>query len=150
MLIPATGTLGTLDWTIAVLFGWGCDHLHVFEVGQRSFTNPMYPLDDAGNEDEVRLSRLFATGSRKLTYTYDLGAQWEHEITLEKLVPTAPGQPTPRCVAFAGDSPREYPAVEDDDGNEIPDPVVTRSFLLDKVNATLASGHYSVDDFDLD
>lgn len=36
--------------------------------------------------------------------------------------------------------------LEDEDGNTIIDPVVTRPFRLDKVNATLASGHYVIDD----
>jgi hypothetical protein len=37
--------------------------------------------------------------------------------------------------------------LEDDDGNPIADPVVTRSFDLDRVNAILASGHYDVDEW---
>jgi len=148
VLIPATANLGTLAWTIAVLYGWGFDHLHVFEAGPRRYTDPFYPLDGADDEDDARLSRLYATGTRKLTYTYDLGACWEHEIALEHLVPIEPGQPTLRCTAHAGDSPLEYPVLEDDDGNPIDDPVVTRPFQLDKVNATLACGHYTVDDED--
>jgi hypothetical protein len=150
VLIPATDTLGTLNWTISVLFGWGFDHLHVFRIGRRAFSDPNFPLEEADDEDDARLSRLFATGVRKLTYTYDLGAHWDHEIVLEKPVPMVPGQPTLRCLAFAGDSPLEYPVLEDEDGHEIADPVVTRPFRLDQVNATLASGHYVVDDLDLD
>jgi hypothetical protein len=149
VLIPATGSLGTLAWTIAVLFGWGFDHLHVFEVGPRRFTDPLYPLEGADDEDDARLSRLFATGVRKFGYTYDLGACWKHEIVLERMVPIESGQPTLRCVAFAGDSPLEYPMLEDENENPITDPVVTRPFRLDKVNATLASRHYMVGD-DLD
>jgi hypothetical protein len=149
VLIPATDSLGTLAWTIAVLFGWGFDHLHVFEVGPRRFTDPLYPLEGADDEDDARLSRLFATGIRKIGYTYDLGACWEHEIALERLVPIEPGQPTLRCVGHAGDSPLEYPILEDDDGDPIDDPILTRPFQLDKVNLTLASGHYVVDDDDV-
>jgi len=130
-----------------VLFGWGVfDHLHVFEIGRRRYTDPCYPLEGADDEDDARLSRLYATGTRKLTYTYDLGACWEHEITLERLVPIDPGQATLRCIAHAGDSPLEYPILEDDDGSPIEEPTVTRPFQLDKVNTTLTSGHYNVDE----
>ena len=146
VLIPATDSLGTLAWTIAVLFGWGFDHLHVFEVGPRRFTDPLYPLEGADNEDDARLSRLFATGVRKVRYTYDLGACWEHEIALERLVPIEPGLPRLRCVGHVGDSPLEYPMLEDDDGDPIDDPILTRPFQLDKVNLTLASAHHVVDD----
>ena len=149
VLIPATDSLGSLDRVISVLFGWGRDHVHVFRAGRRTFSDPGFSLDDAQDEDD-RLSRLFATGVRKLTYTYDLGTGWEHEIVLDKLIPPPPGRPGPRCVAFAGDSPLEYPVLEDDDGNPIPDPVVTRPFDLDRANAILASGHYDVDTWDPD
>jgi hypothetical protein len=36
--------------------------------------------------------------------------------------------------------------LEDDDGNPIDDPTLTRPFQLDKVKLTMASGHYMVDD----
>jgi hypothetical protein len=146
VLLPATDSLGSLSWAISVLFGWGIDHLHVFQVGRRRFSDPAFPLDEAGDEDDVRLSRLFAAGERKLTYTYDLGAGWEHEIVLEKLTPKDAGQPGVRCLAFAGDSPLEYPELYDEeDGTEIAEPVLTRPFDLDKVNAVLASQVYEVD-----
>jgi hypothetical protein len=45
-----------------------------------------------------------------------------------------------------GRSELEYPIMEDDDGDPIEDPVVTRPFQLDKVNATLASGHDNDDE----
>jgi hypothetical protein len=47
VLIPATDNLGSLDWVISVLFGWGGDHLHVFRAGRRRFSDPAFPLDDA-------------------------------------------------------------------------------------------------------
>lgn len=147
VLVPATASLGTLAWTIAVVFGWSVfDHLHVFAIGSRRYTDPFRPLDGARDEDDVRLSRLFSTGIRKIGYTYDLGACWEHEITLERMAAIEPGQATVRCVAFAGDSPLEYPILESDDGRPVVDPIVTRPFHLDRVNATLASGHYDVDE----
>jgi hypothetical protein len=146
VLLPATDSLGSLSWVISVLFGWGAGHLHVFQVGRRTFSDPAFPLDQAGDEDDARLSRLFAAGERKLTYTYDLGARWEHEIVLEKLTRKDAGQPGVRCLAFAGDSPLEYPQLYDEeDGTEIAEPVLTRPFDLDKVNAVLASQVYEVD-----
>lgn len=144
VLLPATDSLGSLSWVISVLFGWGGDHLHVFRVGQREFSDPAFPLEETDDEDDVRLSRLFATGVRKLTYTYDLGAGWEHDVVLEKLVPRVAGQPTLRCLSSAGDSPLEYPVLYDEDGDEIADPVMTKPFNLDGVNATFVSGHYVV------
>jgi hypothetical protein len=98
-----------------------------------------------GHQDDARLSHLFAAGTCKLRYAGGRGVDLEHEISLERLVPIEPDQPMLRCTAHAGDSSLEYPVLEDDDGEPIDDPVVTRPFQLDKVNATLASGHYNAD-----
>lgn len=49
---------------------------------------------------------------KKISYTYDLGTCWEHDVTLEKRLPLDPEVTYPVCVAFAGDSPVEYPPVD--------------------------------------
>jgi len=49
-----------------------------------------------------------ARGARKITYTYDVGACWEHEITLEKTLERDPGRDYAVCVEFKGGSPVEY------------------------------------------
>ena len=145
--MPATDSLGGLSWVISVLFGWGGDHLHVFRIGERSYSDSYVQLEGTGDEGEARLARLFCTGVTKIEYTYDLGACWRHEIVLEKLLPRTPAQATLQCREFAGDSPVEYP---EEDLDEDPDgrrPVAqTRPFRLDRVNATFTSRHYVVDE----
>jgi hypothetical protein len=66
-----------------------------------------------------------------IAYTYDLGACWEHEITLEKIILRPGGQDYPVCVAFRGDSPIEYWSEEEP---EEPSP-----FGLNEVNRRLAA-----------
>ena len=78
------------------------------EALQRPFAN----LDETGDELAVRVRDVLAP-SGKISYTYDLGACWEHEITLEKLMPRDPGQDYPVCVAYKGDSPVEYWSEDD-------------------------------------
>ena len=112
-------------------------------MGRRRFSDPTFQLEETDDENDVRLSRLFATGVRELTYTHDLGAGWEHEVVLEKLVPMVPGPPL-RCLTSVGDSPMEYPELYNEYGDEITDPVMTMPFNLDEVNATFVSGHYVV------
>ena len=48
------------------------------------------------------------TAGGTIAYTYDFGACWEHEITLEKMIPRDDSQVYPVCVEFRGDSPVEY------------------------------------------
>src|SRR5947208_1431888 len=79
----------------------------------------------------TRLRDAMARNAGKVSYTYDLGACWEHEITLEQTLPRDRGQDYPVCVADKGDSPVEY-WCEDDP--EEPEP-----FDLAEVNRKLAA-----------
>ena len=53
--------------------------------------------------------RSAATSAVTVLKRSNLGACWEHQITLEKKLPLDPERTYPVCVAFAGDSPVEYP-----------------------------------------
>ena len=130
VLLPATATLGDLHAVIQVLFGWDGDHLHMFEVGKKRYSDPFVRLDGTGNEEAIRVRDALAPGGT-IAYTYDFGASWQHEITLERAVPRDPSQPYPVCVAFRGDSPVEY---WDEEEPEEP----TR-FGLNEVNRRLAA-----------
>jgi hypothetical protein len=46
----------------------------------------------------------FPPGGPKVTYVYDFGADWIHEITRQKMITLEPRQDYPVCVAFGGDS----------------------------------------------
>jgi hypothetical protein len=129
--LPAAVTLGDLHQVIQILFGWDDDHLHVFSVGKKLYSSAYRPLDGAGDEEGVRVAAAF--GGRlhtKIKYDYDFGTGWEHEITLEKIVPRDAAVGYPVCVAFDGDSP-----VEDswDEHRRKPKP-----FRIDAVNRRLA------------
>jgi hypothetical protein len=130
VLVPATATLGDLHVVIQVLFGWDGDHLHVFEAGKKQYSDTFVNLEGTGDEEAVRVGDAMAPGGRIL-YTYDLGACWEHEITLETTVPRDHSQDYPVCVEFRGDSPVEYWSEEEP---EEPEP-----FGLNEVNRRLAA-----------
>jgi hypothetical protein len=130
VLLPATATLGDLHEVIKVLFGWDGDHLHVFESGKKRYGDPFVDLEGTGDEEAVRI-RDAMTASGTIAYTYDLGACWEHEITLEKTVPRDHSQVYPVCVEFRSDSPVEYWSEEEP---EEPGP-----FGMKEVNRRLAA-----------
>jgi hypothetical protein len=130
VLLPATATLGDLHEVIQVLFGWDGDHLHVFESGKKRYGDPFVNLEGTGDEEAVRVRDAMTAGGT-IAYTYDLGACWEHEITLEKTVPRNHSQVYPVCVEFRGDSPVEYWSEEE---AEEPAP-----FGIKEVNRRLAA-----------
>ncbi|MBN1174712.1 MAG: plasmid pRiA4b ORF-3 family protein [Micromonosporaceae bacterium] len=115
VLVPATVTLGDLHAVIQILFGWDGDHLHLFEVGGRRYSDPFYDLDrlEMDDEETVRLREAYTGTTKKIRYEYDFGASWWHEITLEKVLNREPGAVYPRCTGFASDSPVEYWSEDD-------------------------------------
>ena len=117
--LPLTATLGNLHTAVQVLFGWDGDHLHVFHAGGVRYSDPFYELEETEDEEDARLRDVFPPGGPKITYVYDFGADWVHEITRQKVITLEPGQDYPVCVAFGGDSPVEYPS---EDEPEEPEP----------------------------
>ena len=130
VLLPATATLGDLHEVIQVLFGWDGDHLHVFEAGKKRYGDPFVNLEGTGDEEAVRVRDAMTVGGT-IAYTYDLGACWEHEITLEKTIPRDHSHVYPVCVEFRGDSPVEYWSEEE--------PEEPAPFGLKEVNRRLAA-----------
>ena len=130
VLVPATATLSDLHVVIQVLFGWDGDHLHLFQIGKKRYGDPFVQLHQTGDEEAVRIRDAMVPGGT-IAYTYDFGACWEHEITLEATVPRDHGQDYPVCVAFRGDSPVEYWCEEEP---EEPEP-----FGQNEVNRRLAA-----------
>ena len=108
VVVPSLATLGDLHRVIQTVFGWDDDHLHAFEVGGRNYSDPSFGLEETGEEEDVRIRDAFR-GKIKVGYEYDFGASWQHEITLQKVLPLDPAATYPVCVAFQGESPEEYP-----------------------------------------
>ena len=100
-------TLGTLHVIIQMVMGWGGGHLHQFILGKRPnliFIGSPSPFDDVmdeemGNEDDVTIKQALSAAKSKMTYEYDFGDGWEHEILLEKIVSAESGVYYPRCLA---------------------------------------------------
>jgi hypothetical protein len=128
--LPVTATLADLHDAIQVLFGWDGDHLHVFQAGKKQHSDPFMNLEGTVDEGAVRVRNVLRPGG-KISYTYDLGACWEHEITLEQTLPRDQGQDYPVCVAYTGDNPEEYWSEEA--------PEEAEPFDLARVNRNLAA-----------
>ena len=128
--LPVTATLADLHEVIQLLFGWDGDHLHVFRAGKKQYSDSFVNLEGTADEGAVRVRDVLMPGGN-ISYTYDLGACWEHEIALEQMLARDRGQDYPVCVAYKGDSPVEY-WCEDDP--EEPEP-----FDLAEVNHNLTA-----------
>jgi hypothetical protein len=114
VLMLATASLGELHRVVQILYDWDGDHMHAFRVGRAVYGDPMFPLEEAGDEGAMRVLAALNAGGGKITYDYDFGAGWVHEIVLQRKTRREPGASYPRCVKYSGDSPVEYPGDDDE------------------------------------
>jgi Plasmid pRiA4b ORF-3-like protein len=133
VLIPATANLAELHRVIQVLYGWDGDHLHAFQVRRTQYSDPSFSLEETRDEYTMRVLAALSAGGGKITYEYDFGASWVHEIALQKKVPREPGAAYAFCVKYSGDSPVEYPNYDSEEEEQQLEP-----FDLEAVNHRLA------------
>jgi hypothetical protein len=140
--LPGQLTAYGLHTVIQAAFGWDGDHLHVLRTGPFTFA-PSWPvLDQAIPSELITLTDLAALGVRELTYTYDLGDCWDHQIIVERILPPA-DTVRPQCLAGRGTTPAEDGVDwhEDNDGNPVPTagPEPSRIYDLPRINRTLTA-----------
>ncbi|MFA1551883.1 plasmid pRiA4b ORF-3 family protein [Actinomadura chokoriensis] len=132
VMVRATATLYDLHQIIQTVFDWDDDHLHLFTAPDgRRYSDLLRADLDASDSGGVRICEVLPTPSVRLRYVYDLGDEWRHEITLQKIIPADPNTIYPACTAGNGDSP-----IEDswtDEGTSYP----TRPFNLEEISTRL-------------
>jgi hypothetical protein len=99
--IKGNATLGKLHDYIQGVMGWEDCHMHEFKIkGQRyrSYEQIYVEIDepDMHDERECRIKKLLQEGDA-FVYLYDYGDCWEHEITVEKIIPPEEGVHYPIC-----------------------------------------------------
>jgi pRiA4b ORF-3-like protein len=105
VLVPASATLGDLHEVIQVAFAWDDDHLHAFTIGRRQYGDPYFEMDY--DEDKITLATAFARARKPISYLYDFGDNWQHDIMLERTVDQDQAGTCPICVDGRGDAPVE-------------------------------------------
>lgn len=121
--VPGDMPLGGLHLVIQAAMGWDGDHLHMFTINRRDFTDPTYELGDA-DEWLVDLATVLPRPGRTASYLYDFGDNWRHAIEVEKIQDAETDMTYPRCVAGKGTRPGE-------DGGQ-PEP-----FHIERINRRL-------------
>jgi DNA-binding transcriptional regulator YdaS (Cro superfamily) len=107
-------SLEQLHALIQTAMGWTNSHLHQFEIAGSRYTDPRFMMDDlddfgAIDYSGLRVSDLVTKHGIKLrmSYEYDFGDGWEHEVVLEKVTESEPGIRYPRCIDGARACPPE-------------------------------------------
>lgn len=129
-----TYTFWDLHVAIQDAMGWTDSHLHEFNIlNLKTMKNTVigYPDEMAGIFDEDRvilpgwkqnIRDFFSLSNPNAKYEYDFGDCWEHDITLEAILPKDPQSKYPQCLDGARSCPpqkiaeviqamRNYPAI---------------------------------------
>ncbi|WP_310608257.1 plasmid pRiA4b ORF-3 family protein [Buttiauxella brennerae] len=82
-VVPGFITLDRLHDVIQTIMGWEESHLHEFVFKKERYTAMPEPASNVKEEGLVRLGELLKRKGNSLTYIYDFGDDWTHEIILE-------------------------------------------------------------------
>lgn len=87
-LVPGSISLKRLHDSIQAVMGWTDSHLHQFEAN-----GILYGTSDREfgltrvSENKTTVDQVLRRPKNKLSYEYDFGDGWEHEIILEAILP---------------------------------------------------------------
>ncbi len=105
ILIPSDLLLEDFHKIIQTTMGWENSHLHQFIKNNFFYLAP-HDDDDMWDEmdsldykkEKIKVSKLLIAEKDKITYEYDFGDGWEHEITLDKILPFDNKIKYPICI----------------------------------------------------
>ena len=108
--VPGELSLGQLHEVIQLAFLWSNSHQHEFQVRKRRYGVPDTNDDsDLADEEALSVAKALPSKSSKILYTYDLGDDWTHNITVDSIDQESPrGHMAPvACLAGARAAPPE-------------------------------------------
>ena len=107
--VPVEANLKMVHDIIQAAMGWQDYHLWEFEADDRRYglPDPEWPDDTLTAAKNVKLKTLIDRGIRQLDYTYDMGDNWHHTVTIEAIGPGQPDIKYPRYIDGARRGPPE-------------------------------------------
>jgi hypothetical protein len=92
--VPGNANLGWLHAVLQVAMGWTNSHLHHFLTSDACYADLLHSEDmgfgEERDRDEMKatLMQVAPDEGAQFGYEYDFGDSWEHEITVEKILPS--------------------------------------------------------------
>jgi hypothetical protein len=112
--VPSNYSFWDFHVAIQDAMGWQDYHLHQFTIiNPKTGESEVIGIADDESFQEIiagkkaKISKYFLSPKDKANYEYDFGDGWEHEITLEKILPVNANDKYPQCIAGARACPPE-------------------------------------------
>ena len=98
--VPGQITFANLHLVLQAVMGWENDHLYVFEVGQRRIGEPSDYDGRTEDASRIELRKVAGQKGARLTYIYDFGDDWHHQLVVEETA--CPGAEAGWVVCLSG------------------------------------------------
>ena len=107
--VPVDLNLKMLHDAIQCAMGWHDCHLWDFDAGGKRYgiPDPDWGMDETIAAKNSKLAVLLNRGIRQFVYTYDMGDNWQHLLTVESMREGEPGTKYPRYLEGARRAPPE-------------------------------------------
>jgi len=99
--VPSAIKLCCLHSALQISMGWTDCHLHRFEKDGKTWGVPEYDEFDELDwidEGKTQLATVLKVEGESMTYVYDFGDNWRHNVVLEKILPSEDAPKGPVCV----------------------------------------------------
>ena len=111
-LVSNTTSLQELHIACQIVMGWTNSHLHQFIKNNKRFgmVDPEFDVDwddELSDEEDFKVKDILTFEGDHLLYEYDFGDDWQHKITLEKILPFKTEQQLPNCIKGSRGCPPE-------------------------------------------
>ncbi len=105
--VDSSVSLNDLHRIIQITMGWENAHLHSFKKGKDEYAPVEFQLDYAMDSEKVRLNHILKKVNSSIAYEYDFGDGWNHEVKLEKILPTEEDMVSAKCIGGKRSCPPE-------------------------------------------
>lgn len=112
--VPASYTFWDLHVAIQDAMGWLDSHLHAFRIKDRTgWAEAVIGIPESEENPDllpgwrIRVVDYLGEAGMRARYEYDFGDDWQHDLTLEAILPRQTRTKYPRCLAGARACPPE-------------------------------------------
>src|SRR5690606_13045460 len=109
--VPGDLSLEELHAVLQLAFGWTNSHLHAFDANGVRYEPRDEDVEDQGllPDSPLLLTKVadVAREGERLTYEYDFGDSWIHDVEIEQLLPSHERPKRPVCIDGARAAPPE-------------------------------------------
>jgi len=91
-------SLARLHKVLQIVMGWTECHLHEFRVGETCYGVPHPELPPRVDARKTVLRDVMHSPDDRLTYAYDFGDGWRHDVVLERVLDAEPACEYPRVM----------------------------------------------------